>query len=380
MPLLTQAELETLGDSALNAGLANPNSRMALVADASPRFVATIPILASPVNQLKMDLRKLNEAENLPDGSVPLLTWLKNAEESTYGSPAAKSFATIFARIASRAPGANRAVDLKPKDAGGKELVIGRNDLLPFSYFQNGLAAGKAVAKILVPIHENEQPVLTTAGQPSTAGGTCWLLTSVLVVTNHHVIDARAPGETASARDLAKQVESSTIQFDYDFGTATGEVIQVDELVISDAVLDFAVLRLKKDSKRRPLRVSGVPMKFNAANPPPVNIIQHPNGDPKQIGVRNNLVNDSSADELTYFTDTMYGSSGSPVCDDSWRVVALHRGFQPVTNVSFQGKSTAYANYGTHIFRVLERLQAVRQNDWKQIVLEQPGLEILNES
>ena len=69
-----------------------------------------------------------------------------------------------------------------------------------------------------------------------------------------------------------------------------------------------------------------------------VNIVQHPRGEYKRVAVRNNLV--SAADETTvrYFTDTDYGSSGSPVCDDQWRVVALHRGARRAKDVQFQGK------------------------------------------
>ncbi|WP_175012302.1 hypothetical protein [Burkholderia lata] len=43
----------------------------------------------------------------------------------------------------------------------------------------------------------------------------------------------------------------------------------------------------------------------------------------------------------------MAGSSGSPVFDDRWRLVALHRGSTFVKNVRFQGRATAFLNVGT---------------------------------
>jgi hypothetical protein len=57
-----------------------------------------------------------------------------------------------------------------------------------------------------------------------------------------------------------------------------------------------------------------------------VNIVQHPRGEHKQVAFRNNLVSAADATIVRYFTDTDHGSSGSPVCDDHWRVVASIEG------------------------------------------------------
>jgi V8-like Glu-specific endopeptidase len=90
----------------------------------------------------------------------------------------------------------------------------------------------------------------------------------------------------------------------------------------------------------------------------PVNIIQHPGGRSKRYGIRNNLVSASTATELRYFTDTESGSSGSPVFNDQWQVVALHRASIYVAQVEFQGKTTAYVNVGTHLSAILDDLRA----------------------
>jgi endonuclease G len=55
-----------------------------------------------------------------------------------------------------------------------------------------------------------------------------------------------------------------------------------------------------------------------------VSIIQHPSGGPKQIAVTNNRVLRLNDPFLQYLTDTLPGSSGSPVFSDAWRVVAVH--------------------------------------------------------
>ena len=55
-----------------------------------------------------------------------------------------------------------------------------------------------------------------------------------------------------------------------------------------------------------------------------VSIIQHPQGNTKQIAIRENEVIDIFSDFIHYSTDTQPGSSGSPVFNDQWQVVGLH--------------------------------------------------------
>jgi len=55
-----------------------------------------------------------------------------------------------------------------------------------------------------------------------------------------------------------------------------------------------------------------------------VNIVQHPNGQPKQISLQNNFIEYVGGDIVQYVTSTLPGSSGSPVLNDAWEIVALH--------------------------------------------------------
>lgn len=66
------------------------------------------------------------------------------------------------------------------------------------------------------------------------------------------------------------------------------------------------------------------------------NIIQQPNGDLKQIAVReNNLVSrDETEQVLHYLADTEQGSSGSPVMSNSWESIALHHWGEPYTEIN----------------------------------------------
>ena len=54
------------------------------------------------------------------------------------------------------------------------------------------------------------------------------------------------------------------------------------------------------------------------------NIIQHPGGGPKQIALYHNVVVFTDTLRVQYLTDTMPGSSGSPVFDSGWQLVAIH--------------------------------------------------------
>lgn len=60
-----------------------------------------------------------------------------------------------------------------------------------------------------------------------------------------------------------------------------------------------------------------------------VNIIQHPRGWPKMISVRNNILTLRTSNTLLYETDTDEGSSGAPVLNDEWDLIALHHWGQP---------------------------------------------------
>jgi endonuclease G len=60
-----------------------------------------------------------------------------------------------------------------------------------------------------------------------------------------------------------------------------------------------------------------------------LNIVQHPKGEAKQLVLRSNQLVDLFDDFAHYVTDTEPGSSGSPVYNDEWEVVALHHSGVP---------------------------------------------------
>lgn len=58
--------------------------------------------------------------------------------------------------------------------------------------------------------------------------------------------------------------------------------------------------------------------------PQHVNIIQHPQGRRKEVALQDNNLTNIYSERVRYTTDTEPGSSGSPVFDNSWDLIALH--------------------------------------------------------
>jgi V8-like Glu-specific endopeptidase len=87
-----------------------------------------------------------------------------------------------------------------------------------------------------------------------------------------------------------------------------------------------------------------------------VNIIQHPGGGPKQIALSFDVVAFVGGGRLQYLTDTLPGSSGAPVFDRSWNLVALHHSGGWLTEPGSADKRVYYRNEGILIDRILEQL------------------------
>ncbi len=310
---------------------------------------------AAPMVGLQLDLNQLNSTRRLVDAIVPLRVFLDTAISLAAEVEEVSVLREALAEVEGISSGA-AAVQVDPVDV--PETVITRNDMVPVGFLDLGAAASRAVARLLVPRFEAGVGRLVN-GQPMSYRGTGWLLAPGLLMTNHHVVNAREQGEPPAADDdLRRQATATEVLFDYDSDISTGTPAPVAELVAWGADLDFAVLRLAGDD--RPA-LSLAPEAITEVNPTSavaVNVIQHPDGHPKRLGIRNNLVASATATELRYFTDTLGGSSGSPVLDDSWRVVGLHKGSTFVHGVKFQGADVGFLNVGTQITAILERLRS----------------------
>jgi len=352
MALLPNSRVQDLATAFLDLGFDVDASRPVLL-NGLPTifrggFVGGLP----PMVQLLADIGRVNNFERLADGTVPLQVWLSNAAFLATGTQQERVFRGALDDVSHRASGAPRLQPAALPET--KEVVIHRDDLLPYTYFELGIEAARSVAKLRVPAFTGGVPrMLSGTSTPEVFLGTGWLLTPELLMTNHHVVNARKEGEApAPDADLVLQAANTTVQFGFDAEGLEGQLVQVTALVAWDPTLDYAILRIsasgRRALRRKAKRIEKLPNDFVA-----VNIIQHPEGGAKKLGMRNNLVTASDGPDLRYFTDTKAGSSGSPVLTDVWEVAALHRGATFAENVTFQGKNVAYVNVGTHLDSIL---------------------------
>ena len=359
---LDSEQLRQLEKAAVAGDLVEGIERTILMQGISRSYVLGMKRVADPLGQFELDLVKLNSVERLEDGKVPLVQYLRNAAFSL--NLRSRGEAEVFDKLANQVGNGALGVPTLPDpkqlpEITRNEAIVGRDDMVDFPFLAAGTEAGRSVARVLVPRFENDSPATTSDGGPWLMVGTAWVIGSGLVITNHHVVCARRADEIGpSANDFDRQIRETIVEFDFDKLGGQPQQVKVKSVEAISQALDYAILRLEVNPGRPALELYPQVLEVNATTYLAVNIIQHPRGLPKRVAFRNNLVSGADADVIRYFTDTDFGSSGSPVCDDSWRVVALHRGATFVQDVKYQGRSTAYVNYGSQVQSVLADVKA----------------------
>lgn len=357
--LLPAATIQRLISAVRDAGLATHDGLDAL-AQALPDVTrAALPRPTDPQERARLVLQQLNDLRPAT-GALPLERWLFAAEQRAR----ARGLEFAFAQARDELHDSAQSVTPVGEDAR-REAIIGGIDLLAFAFLPAAVRAGAAVALVEVP------RVIHGAADPSSRScfGTAWLLTPTLVVTNLHVINNRPGGDDlADEADLLAQARGATVRFGFDGEGLAGRRIAVTRLVARDRRLDLALLRLAEAPTVAPLRLS---MNAIVAGQP-LNIIQHPYGGPKLVAFRNNPVASLTEDEVRYFTDTDLGSSGAPLCDDSWQVVGLHRASVLLPSEGPDQKTRRY-NVGSTITAIRDHLAERHPDLWDEIQRAQPG-------
>lgn len=260
------------------------------------------------------------------------------------------------------------------------ERIIEGNDLTGINYLTIGTVRARSVCRV---------HLRNSAGR--TVGfGTGFLVGPGVLMTNHHVI--------AGAEDARYSLVEFQYEYDVD-GTDRPVItfaILADPTPIANQPLDFSLVRVAPrsvDGKHAIEDFGWLPL-----SPTPgkaiigeyLTVIQHPSGERKQVCVRENKVlkYDESGTTLWYKTDTAAGSSGSPVFNDTWQVVALHHSGVPETNdkgqwLTIDGKVWDQsmdetqvkwiANEGVRISSILQFLSANNRADMLAHAVLEPG-------
>ncbi|QIR36918.1 trypsin-like peptidase domain-containing protein [Tolypothrix sp. PCC 7910] len=186
------------------------------------------------------------------------------------------------------------------------EKIIGENTLRPISFLQHGLEVARSVAYIGVRTSQERW------------SGTGFLVAPNLLLTNNHVLPSS---------DL---LSGTILRFNYE-ENFQGEAQITDEyrpkskgIFHTNQSLDYTVVEIAGEPGKKWgwLQLSRLPTEIRRDSR--VNIIQHPQGQPKQISLQNNFVQYVGGNVVQYVTSTLQGSSGSPVLNDFWEVIALH--------------------------------------------------------
>lgn len=183
-----------------------------------------------------------------------------------------------------------------------REIVLGSNNLLPFHFLRDGDRLGRAVVKLQ---------------RADGATGTGFLVAPDILLTNHHVLP---DSETAATTRALANFESRPPTDSH--GRAAVVALEPDTLFVTNPNLDFTfcgvpgldylgIVPLDRDS-------------LAASRSHYVNIVQHPGGRTKEVALQDNRVVRSDNLVIQYACDTEPGSSGSPVFDNHWTLVALH--------------------------------------------------------
>ncbi len=145
-------------------------------------------------------------------------------------------------------------------------------------------------------------------------------------MTNHHVFSR------------PEAVGASTIEFGYWYDVAgqppdiTDEFqLNPDQFFVADEAMDMALVAIKpRGTRAQAIEARGylrlIPETGKIKTDEFVTILQHPDGNPMCIALRENQVvrAEDAEPNIWYKADTAHGSSGAPVFNDQFQIVALH--------------------------------------------------------
>ena len=221
-----------------------------------------------------------------------------------------------------------------------KEAIIGRRNFVKVDWLKKAIEACQKVAQ-----------VIKSNGEKATA----FRIDQNFILTNHHVFESD------------EEINGARIEFDYADGSHTetwrcvpGKAI-IPIQIRKD--LDFALVYIVPVDATLVNQERGFLKLLPYVSPPKinegVNIIQHPRGRTMEIAFRDNQCKFVDDVKIQYLTDTEYGSSGSPVFNDRFEVVAIHS--QWVEDPNYKKglvKTPWYRNQGFRIDQIIPHIQS----------------------
>jgi endonuclease G, mitochondrial len=218
-------------------------------------------------------------------------------------------------------------------------------DYVGVAWLEAGRIASNAVARI---IFRDGRPL-----------GTGFLVSDRLLLTNNHVITDKAFAAKLAVEfryEISLNGDSTVpVRFELDpngfFETDDRDNLDYTLIALGPSLTAGVSLM---DFGCCPLSASSAKHSVGEA----VTIVQHPDGDYKQVALRENRILHRGDTVLHYVADTEGGASGSPVFNDAWQVVALHHWGGPHRETSADGRPLRTdVNEGIRISAIVAELQ-----------------------
>jgi len=251
------------------------------------------------------------EVASIPQSSRPRSTWWSILTEADH-QLAVPKLVTLARQEYPRHEGLRLAAgdqladvvgpDVEWRAPAGREVVVGDNDLLPVAFLETGAAIAKSVVRIAL-------------GERQYGSG--FLIAPDLVLTNQHVLPSLEVAQRAVIELGCQETLAGVAIAGVPHATRAGEVYAADEAA------DWAVVKIEPVAGCTPISLAAGDLAVPKVGER-VYIIQHPGGGPKEVALGDNAVTYVDDQRIQYLTDTRPGSSGSPVFDRRWRLVALH--------------------------------------------------------
>ena len=320
-----------------------------------------MPMTARQFNQL---LEALKAAYNAAGLRQMLRTRLgKHSTRSQWGATSTRSCSICWKLLNGRVTRSELLVAARQSNPGNEHLLTAAQEM--------GLSSSTSAMERQVsslPFVEIAQwrarlgliEMRVCRVETATDYGTGFLVGPRTVLTNYHVVEdvikgLQKPADVVLRFDYKRGTDGTTLHPGTEFRLAKDWLIDsspyssvddVDDPLLFPGAeeLDYALMRVEGEPGSNPVSAinaePGAPVRgfvqvpagaVAIANDQPILIVQHPKGDPLKLAFDTRAVTlvNGNRTRVRYRTNTEGGSSGSPVFDVNWNLLAIHRWGDP---------------------------------------------------